>query len=95
LVSAKLGKWELYDLNQDRTELHDVSEQHPGRVAEMAAAWFRHAEQVDRLKGGALAPVRDKLTSLNFRRDTSSGSADGKTKKKNRRSRAKPRHETP
>ena len=41
----------------------------------MSAEWFRMAEQVDRLKGRALAPVRDEITPLNFRKDTSSGSA--------------------
>ncbi|MCP3691336.1 MAG: sulfatase-like hydrolase/transferase, partial [Planctomycetaceae bacterium] len=32
LVSAKLGKWELYNLDEDRTELNDLSASHPGRV---------------------------------------------------------------
>jgi arylsulfatase len=82
LVSAKLGRWELYDLDADRTELHDLSGQQPERVAAMAAEWFRMAEEVDRLKGRALAPVRKEITSLNFRKDTSSGSAAKEEKKK-------------
>ena len=41
----------------------------------MEAEWFRIAEDVDRLKGRALAPVRAETTPLNFRKDTSSGSA--------------------
>jgi len=56
-------------------ELNDLSEAHPQRVAAMAAEWFRIAEQVDRLKGGALAPVRDVITPLSFRKDTRSRSA--------------------
>lgn len=75
LVSAKLGKWELYNLDLDRTELNDLSTQHPERVDSMAADWFRIAANVDRLKGPALAPVGDRLKTINFRRDTSSGSA--------------------
>ncbi len=75
LVSAKLGKWELYNLEEDRTELHDLAEAQPDRAAAMQAEWFRMAEQVDRLSGRALAPAGDTLKSLSFRRDTRSGSA--------------------
>jgi arylsulfatase len=75
LVSAKLGRWELYNLDEDRTELNDLSEQKPERVVEMETEWFRIAEQVDRLKGRALAPVGESVKPLSFRKDTSSGSA--------------------
>ena len=75
LVSAKLGKWELYNLDTDRTELNDLSEQQPERTATMAAEWFRMAEHVDRLGGKALAPVGKEVKSLNFRKDTSTGAA--------------------
>jgi arylsulfatase len=75
LVSAKLGRWELYNMSEDRTELNDLAASQPERVAKMAAEWFDMAEHVDRLHGKALAPVRDKLTSLSFRKDTRSGSA--------------------
>ncbi len=85
LVSAKLGKWELYDLVKDRTELNDLSDQEPGRVAAMAAEWFRMAEQVDRLKGRSVAPVGDKVKSLNFRKDTTSGSARQRNGRKNQK----------
>jgi arylsulfatase len=87
LVSAKLGKWELYNLDEDRTELNDLAEASPERVAAMAAEWFRMAEQVDRLKGRALAPVRETTTPLSFRKDTSSGSAAKEKKGENRRKR--------
>ena len=87
LVSAKLGKWELYNLDRDRTELNDLSEENPQRVAAMAAEWFRIAEQVDRLAGRALAPVGDGITPLSFRKDTSSGSAAEEKKSKTRRTR--------
>jgi arylsulfatase len=74
LVSAKLGRWELYNMDDDRTELNDLSGQKPEQVAAMEKEWFRIAEHIDRLKGRALAPVGNKVKSLSFRKDTSSGS---------------------
>jgi arylsulfatase len=81
LVSAKLGKWELYNMDADRTELNDLSGQQPERVAAMQAEWFKMAKNVDRLGGRALAPAGDSIKSLNFRKDTSSGSAASEKKK--------------
>ncbi len=78
LVSAKLGRWELYNLDQDRTELNDLAAQQPDRVAAMAQRWFQMAEDVDRLSGRGLAPVKDTLTALSFRKSTVSGSASGR-----------------
>ncbi|MBM79008.1 MAG: sulfatase [Planctomycetaceae bacterium] len=83
LVSAKQGKWELYNLDEDRTETNDVSSSHPDRVESMVKEWFRLAADVDRLSGRQLARVKDKVTQLNFRKDTTSGNAgSGKNKKK-------------
>ena len=78
LASAKLGKWELYNLDDDRTELNDLAGQEPERVESMATEWFRIAKDIDRLKGRSLNPVGDELKKLNFRKDTSSGSAQRK-----------------
>ena len=33
------GAWELYDIDEDRTELNDLSEKQPGRAKEMANLW--------------------------------------------------------
>jgi arylsulfatase len=33
------AEWELYDLTNDPNELHDLSDEHPERRAELAAAW--------------------------------------------------------
>lgn len=77
LVSAKLGRWELYNLDVDRTETNDLAAQHPDRVENMSTEWFRIAKEVDRLKPKELKPVRDSLSPLNFRKDTTSGSAKG------------------
>jgi arylsulfatase len=40
------GRWELYDMEADRTEMHDLAAQQPERVAEMAADWEAWAERV-------------------------------------------------
>jgi arylsulfatase len=71
LVSAKRGRWELYNLDHDRTETNDLAAQNPARVKAMAAQWFDLAKNTERLKGRNLAPVRDSLSKLNFRKDTS------------------------
>ena len=73
LVSAKLGRWELYNLHHDRTEMKDLSSKYPARVQQMQTIWFEIAKNQERLKGMHLLPVRKTLTSLNFRKDTSSG----------------------
>jgi arylsulfatase A-like enzyme len=40
LVAAfPAGKWELYDMEQDRTEMHDLAESKPGLVTAMIAQW--------------------------------------------------------
>jgi len=82
LVSAKLGKWELYNLDEDRTELNDLSKKQPERVAAMSAEWFRVAKEVERLGGRGLAPVGEKVKELNFRGKPTSGSSKKRTKKK-------------
>ncbi|MGI9458177.1 MAG: arylsulfatase [Aeoliella sp.] len=33
------GKWQLYNLTEDRSELNDLADLHPERVAELNAAW--------------------------------------------------------
>ncbi len=72
LVSAKNGKWELYNLDEDRTELNDLSSKHPGRVKKMSDEWMRIATDVERLKGKQVKPVKDTVSKLNFRKDTTS-----------------------
>ncbi len=43
LVSDWPGDWQLYDLETDRTELHDLAARHARRVAAMAAMYERFA----------------------------------------------------
>jgi arylsulfatase len=37
--TGKLQPWELYDMEKDRAELHNVAEQHPLRVKELSENW--------------------------------------------------------
>jgi putative membrane-bound dehydrogenase-like protein len=46
LVSRHPGPWELYDMEEDRTELHDLAAEQPMRVKEMTASWQAWAERV-------------------------------------------------
>jgi len=39
------GPWELYDMQADRSECHDLAAKHPDRVKEMAAAWEDYARK--------------------------------------------------
>lgn len=39
LVQKWRGPWELYDMEADRTELHDLASVHPDVVARLEAAW--------------------------------------------------------
>lgn len=46
LVSRFPDSWELYDMDRDRTELHDVADQYPEQVKKMSldyAAWAKRA----------------------------------------------------
>jgi arylsulfatase len=33
------GPWELYDLEKDRTEMHNLSDSYPEKATELAGAW--------------------------------------------------------
>jgi arylsulfatase len=43
LVRKYPGGWELYDMEQDRTELNDLARSQPERVLEMAAQYEQWA----------------------------------------------------
>lgn len=48
----KVQKWELYDIQQDRTELFDLATHQPDRVLAMASAWEVWAEKTGARKAG-------------------------------------------
>lgn len=39
------GPWELYDIRNDRIEMHDLAKQHPDRVKALAKLWQAYAER--------------------------------------------------
>ena len=41
--SASLHPWELYDMETDRTETHNLAAEHPEKVAELSAKWEKWA----------------------------------------------------
>ena len=49
LVREHAKPWELYNLKQDRTELHDLARSQPRRVEEMARQWQQWADRVGAL----------------------------------------------
>lgn len=53
LVAKENLPWELYDLEADRSELHDLAPAQPDRVQKMAAAWDAWAARADVLPLGA------------------------------------------
>jgi arylsulfatase len=53
LVRKYPGPWELYDMDADRTEMHDLAAQHPDRVRDMTAqyqAWASRCGVIPREK---------------------------------------------
>ena len=50
LVRAKGQSWELYNLQADRSELHDVAATHPAVTARMKSAWEEWARRVGAAK---------------------------------------------
>lgn len=47
LVKRYPGDWELFDMEKDRTEMHDLANEHPALVAELAALWQQWADRCD------------------------------------------------
>jgi arylsulfatase len=41
-----LNKWELYDLDADRTELNNLAAQYPERVKDMTTQWVNWANRL-------------------------------------------------
>jgi hypothetical protein len=45
LVRKYPDNWELYDMELDRTEMHDLAAQHPERVRDMLEQYHRWANR--------------------------------------------------
>lgn len=53
LVAVEGKPWELYDIETDRSEQHDLAEQQPDRVRDLAAKWDAYAARANVLPLGA------------------------------------------
>jgi len=85
VVAAKGGRWELYNMAEDRTELNDLRRKQPERATRMIKEWFRLAREVDRLKPGQLKPGSGKLSPLRFGKRNDPGEGGEPPKKKGSR----------
>jgi arylsulfatase len=47
LVAEHAKPWELYNIAQDRSEQHDLSQQEPERVKQMAAMYDAYAKRAN------------------------------------------------
>jgi arylsulfatase A-like enzyme len=43
--AGRRGVWELYDMKMDRTEMHDLSAEHPDMAKDLLAKWKEWAER--------------------------------------------------
>ena len=53
LVAKENQSWELYDMEKDRSELHDLAGKNPKKVGESSAKWDAWAARSDVLPLGA------------------------------------------
>jgi arylsulfatase A-like enzyme len=47
------GRWELYDMQSDRVELHDLAERHPDKVKELSVKWESWAKRTNVLSNAS------------------------------------------
>ena len=41
----KAGEWELYDIENDRSEMNNLADKYPEKVAALSALWEKHAHR--------------------------------------------------
>jgi arylsulfatase len=56
VASGPESPWELYNLAEDRAEMHELAAQQPERVKELADVWTRHDEEFHK-QGATGAPL--------------------------------------
>ncbi len=57
LVTHRASQWELYDIDEDGTEMNNLAKQNPEIVEQLSALWHKTATEVERLSAKNLAPV--------------------------------------
>jgi arylsulfatase A-like enzyme len=45
VAAGKNGPWELFDLANDRTETHDLAQDHPQKVRELEQRWRQRRDE--------------------------------------------------
>jgi arylsulfatase len=45
VAKGRKGKWELYDIEADRSELHNLADEKPQKAKELADMWQEYAER--------------------------------------------------
>ncbi|APZ96853.1 arylsulfatase [Fuerstiella marisgermanici] len=63
-VSARGGRWELYNLAEDRSELNDLASSKKGLVTGLSELWDRAADTVDHAPKKFRRPVKDSLQTF-------------------------------
>ncbi|XZE54302.1 arylsulfatase [Planctomycetaceae bacterium SH139] len=62
IVSFRKQPWELYNIRQDRSELNNLADAEPKRMAAMVQTWTEMAERVLRADKKVYSPVRQERT---------------------------------
>ena len=93
LVTHRASSWELFDIEKDGTEMHNIAAQHPEAVEDLSKLWHQTAEEIDRLKPAMAKPVSGAMPPL-LQKDgrparTDGNNSSGNSKKKPRRNKGK------
>jgi len=67
VARGKNGDWELYNIAEDRSELNDLAESHPDRVAKLADMWQTWAERAQVLPLNPNPPTKFKKNKMRFK----------------------------
>jgi len=67
VARGKNGKWELYNIAEDRSELNDLSESQPDQVAKLTEMWNKWAKRANVLPVDPQAESKLKKNKVRFR----------------------------
>ena len=95
LVSFQRQPWELYNIKEDRTELHDLAAKHPDILTRMVKQWHEMTADVLKAIPSERVPVSETATAKQNERwtdytGTKPPRAEGTEKKKSTKKAAKP-----
>ncbi len=87
-VSFRSQPWELFDITADRTELNDLAQQHPERLAAMVKQWHELAERHYHIPEKMRKPAAAEATGHVHREWTDFSLAPGENPKSKKRPKA-------